>query len=340
LAGRHDPIWPRVARSEHRHHLLQFEPSEKVASAGAETGRVLFLYTPATGRGRFWLVSVSANSKLADATTGCHNGDYGTTHGETLMAPMIPPAPRDFHGSPGEERVFRALRSLPDEVAVIHSFRWLHPGNARALTRHLGAQGEGDFVLFDPARGVMVVEVKGGEVWCERGEWRQRNRKTGRVETIFPETQASDTMHRIRLDVVDKVPDAGNLLFCHSVWFPDGGVDRANLPMNYQPDMTLDAEDVARPVAAIQRAFDYWHSIFPGRGGLSPRATKLVLDALAPTLSIVRTVRQTLDEREEQLVELTREQARVIDFLDEQFHGRSDGCDEIRRAGHGSGSGG
>ena len=143
------------------------------------------------------------------------------------MARMIPPAPRDFHGSPGEERVFRALRSLPDEVVVIHSFRWLHPGNARALTRHLGAQGEGDFVLFDPARGVMVVEVKGGDIWCQRGEWRQRNRKTGRVEIIFPETQASDTMHRIRLEVVDRVPEAGNLLFCHTVWFPDGAVDRA-----------------------------------------------------------------------------------------------------------------
>lgn len=233
---------------------------------------------------------------------------------------MIPTTPRDFNGSPGEKRVFRALRSLPDDVIVIHSFRWLHPGNARALTRHLNAQGEGDFVLFDPAWGVMAVEVKGGDVWCERGEWHQRNRQTDHVATIFPETQASNTIHRIRLEVVEKVPDAGNLLFCHAVWFPDGALDRAILPMNYHADMTLDAEDVARPTVAIQRAFRYWHSNIPGRHGVGSEVAKLVLDSLAPTLHIVRSVRQTLDEREEQLVQLTREQARVIDFLDEQPH--------------------
>src|SRR6266511_2878782 len=111
------------------------------------------------------------------------------------MARMIPTTPHDFHGSDGEKRVFRSLRSLPESVVVIHSFRWLHPGNVRVLTRHLKAQGEGDFVLFDPARGIMAVEVKGGEVWCEQGEWRQRNRRTGHVEVIFPETQASNTIY-------------------------------------------------------------------------------------------------------------------------------------------------
>ena len=59
------------------------------------------------------------------------------------MARMIPTVVPDFHGSRGEERVFCALQSLPEEFVVIHSFRWLHPGNAAVLTRHLRAQGEG-----------------------------------------------------------------------------------------------------------------------------------------------------------------------------------------------------
>jgi hypothetical protein len=236
------------------------------------------------------------------------------------MAQMIPSTPPDFHGSHGEERVFRALRRLPDTLVVIHSFRWLHPGNIRLLTRHIGAQGEGDFVLFDPSNGVMVVEVKGGEIWCERGEWRQKNRRTGHVDVIYPETQASNTMHRIRAELLEKVPDASGLLFCYAVWFPDGAVPRTNLPMNYHPDMTLDSEDITRPEAAINRAFHYWHSMFPHlRHAEMPPAPK-VLAALAPTLSIVRSVRQTLDEREEQLVQLTREQTRVVQFLDEQQH--------------------
>jgi hypothetical protein len=236
------------------------------------------------------------------------------------MARMIPKSPPDFHGSVGEERVFRSLRSLPDNIVVIHSFRWLHPGNASVLTRHLKAQGEGDFVLFDPARGVMVVEVKGGEVWCEGGEWRQRNRRTGQVQIIFPEAQASDTAYRIRPEVIEKVPEAEKLLYCHAVWFPDGAIERSKLPVNYHRDITFDAEDVAKPAEAIQRAFDYWAARFPGRRGVSDDIAHRVVDALAPSLSIVRSVRQALDEREEIFIRLTQEQARIIEFLDEQLH--------------------
>lgn len=236
------------------------------------------------------------------------------------MARMIPTTPRDFHDSKGEERVYRALRALPDTVTVIHSLRWLHPGNTRALTQKLGAQGEGDFVIFDPSQGVLVVEVKGGRVWCERGEWWQENRRTGQKKPIDPEKQASDTLYRLRTEVLARVPDASRLLFGHAVWFPDGAVDRDNLPMNCASDMTLDGESIARPEEALGRCFAYWRKTLPGKGGVSASTSEAVVSALAPTLSIVRSVRQTLDEREEQLIQLTREQARIIDFLDEQPH--------------------
>ena len=74
---------------------------------------------------------------------------------------MIPSAVKNFHGSKGEEKVYNALRSLPDSITVIHSFRWLHPGKQRRVYTRVGTQGEGDFVLFDPNQGVLVIEVKG-----------------------------------------------------------------------------------------------------------------------------------------------------------------------------------
>lgn len=235
------------------------------------------------------------------------------------MARMIPASPKDFHGSKGEERVFRALRSLPDDITVIHSFRWLHPGHTRIVNRQLGAQGEGDFVLIDPSRGILVVEVKGGDIWCEDGEWHQRNRSTDQVQVINPEAQASNTMFRIRSEVLERCRSAAYVLFCHAVWFPDGVVDRKQLPMNCHPDMTLDGEDIVQPEAAIHRVFAYWRSVRP-RGTGSGSNTKELLNILAPSFSIVRSVRQTLDEREEQLVQLTSDQARILDFLEEQMH--------------------
>ena len=236
------------------------------------------------------------------------------------MARMIPSAPPSFNESLGEERVFKALRTLPDEITVIYSLRWVHPGPRRMLRERLGARGEGDFVLFDPRRGVLVVEVKGGEVWCEAGRWYQRNRRTGGVKNIDPEKQCANTMFRIKSEVDDRVPAAKGLLFGHAVWFPDGTVDRSQLPMSYHPDMTLDAEDVSQVQAAIGRAFAYWASLYKDSGGVSSKVARQVFDTLAPTLSLVPSVRQRIDETEDRLVRLTDEQTHIISFLDDQAH--------------------
>lgn len=236
------------------------------------------------------------------------------------MARMIPATVRDFHGSEGEERAFYALRGLPEEVTVIHSFRWLHPGGARGVNTKMRAQGEGDFVLFDRTKGVLVIEVKGGDVWCESGEWHQRNRRTGDTRDISPEEQARATVHRIREELWVKVPAARSFLFCHAVWFPDGSVNRSTLPMHCPSEIVLDSEDIARPEAAIRKIFAYWHNALPGRQGLSHEDGQRVFEALAPSFSIVRSLRQSLDEREERFIQLTHEQARIVHYLDEQPH--------------------
>jgi hypothetical protein len=61
------------------------------------------------------------------------------------MAIMIPDPPIDFHGSPGERAVYEALRTLPDNVHVFHSLRWI-----RAPGTSVAPQGESDFLVFDP----------------------------------------------------------------------------------------------------------------------------------------------------------------------------------------------
>lgn len=89
--------------------------------------------------------------------------------------------------------------------------------------------------------------------------------------------------------------------------------------MNCHPHMTLDGEDIVQPEAAINRAFAYWRSLRPKSRGPGTD-TKAILSILAPSFSIVRSVRQTLDEREEQMIQLTRDQSRILDFLEEQMH--------------------
>ena len=149
------------------------------------------------------------------------------------MAVMIPPIPTDFHGSRGEERIFRALRSLPDEVIVLHSLRWSNSGSWNPNINK--PQGEGDFVVLHPQFGILVLEVKGGEIRCNDGQWYQKNRKTGYEEKIWPEEQASRTKFRILEELKTRFGGTDSTLVCHAVWFPDQLIDdRACLPMSYQ----------------------------------------------------------------------------------------------------------
>jgi len=60
--------------------------------------------------------------------------------------------------------------------------------------------------------------------------------------------------------------------------------------------------------------------VLTSRGGVDASTANAIFKCLAPTLFVVPSVRQALDEREERLVQLTAEQARIIQFLDEQAH--------------------
>ena len=61
--------------------------------------------------------------------------------------------------NPGERKVAEALVSqLASRIEVFHGFHWLGASRKGTLV-----EGECDFVVLDPASGVLFVEVKG---WC------------------------------------------------------------------------------------------------------------------------------------------------------------------------------
>jgi hypothetical protein len=76
-------------------------------------------------------------------------------------------APRPT-GSQAEREVYEALRgALPPGWYALHSLR---------VRTHDGWMGEGDFVLAEPHRGLLVLEVKGGRIEQRDGHWLQNGR--------------------------------------------------------------------------------------------------------------------------------------------------------------------
>lgn len=108
------------------------------------------------------------------------------------MARFYPTIDDDFHGSDGEIQVYQALQQLSDGYVVFHSFRWLgEPGQYRS-------EGEGDFIIFHPTKGILSIEVKSGGIGYEEGSWIQINRRNNSKKRINPLGQAAETQYRIQ----------------------------------------------------------------------------------------------------------------------------------------------
>ena len=243
-----------------------------------------------------------------------HHPDLVVAGLRSRMARMFPPGTVRFVGGEGEAEVFAALKQLPDRVAVVYSLRWLNPGRDRDLP----VQGEGDFVVFDPEQGILCIEVKGGTIRFENGQCIQTNRRTRQSTTEHPAEQASDMAHRIK-KALRFSPTARGCLVRHAVWFPTGDLlQDAPLPFDYPAATTLQHRDLADGAAAVNGAFAYWRSAGNPPHKLLEGGAEEVLAVLLPKLDIVPTPGSRRADREAALVQMTQEQSRVLDFLDEQ----------------------
>ena len=107
-----------------------------------------------------------------------------------------------------ERVVWEALRtSLQDDEVLIHGLRF-SDGQAGDV--------EIDLMLLSPSRGVAVIEVKGGHVSDQDGQWTTRN-GSGGIRRIHPTDQARRAKHALRR-YLDRQPEWGKGLI-RSQWF-------------------------------------------------------------------------------------------------------------------------
>jgi hypothetical protein len=228
------------------------------------------------------------------------------------MAIMIPPMPFDFHGSYGEKDVFEALSKLPSDVYVLHSLRWV------GRTQRSASQGEADFVILDPRKGILVLEVKSGNISYHDRLWYQENTATGVTKIMQdPEEQASRSKFLLLEALHGKIPHKEFCLVCHAVWFPKAPVDRSKMPLNLPPAIVLDAVDLENAESSLTAVFDFWSDRIR-KSELTAGTLKRILEVIAPVLSIVPSPRFKIETRERQFLRLTNEQARILEYLEDQ----------------------
>ena len=240
------------------------------------------------------------------------------------MAIMIPGCATndDFNYSGGELLLFERLQNLSDDYYVFHSTHWNEKRRRSEMSARTYVQwGEADFTIFHPSYGIIVFEVKDGLISYsrERG-WTQKNRKTGEVKTIDPMQQAE----RSKYFFLDRLKDAFNgycpYSLCSAVWFTAG--DRkyieGSLPLSYKEETVLWANDLESPVKleqAIKRIYRFYDTtqVQPSEG-----VTKTVLDTLAPEYGAFQSLRVQVMATKAMFFRMTREQAFLLDYLEEQ----------------------
>lgn len=229
------------------------------------------------------------------------------------MARMMPPY-CPVGAPPGEQALFRALACSEetDGWIVLHSL---------AIASHVRqVEGEADFVVIVPGKGILVIEVK-SHATVERlpdGRWKLGNQApTG----CGPFQQASEAMHSIRNYLTSRGVDLRSVPMLDAVWFTHV---RARTMLPGSPEwhgwQLLDSEDLKNgSPSAILR------TVAAGKAHLESRGVGVSYGGAGPDAALATRIAGVLRPRFEVAVvagDIRRaREAQLASFMDEQYDG-------------------
>ncbi len=161
-------------------------------------------------------------------------------------------AKADDSTSEAERTLYEAFDKLSDDWTVIQGVAWISKDNATV--------GEIDFLIAHPKHGVLVMEVKGGIIAVQNGNWTSTS-MNGRVVPIQdPCSQAERNRRELKkwLALSSTTRQHRYAIF-PALAFPDSqfkGDVRPDCPQ----DIVLDIRHLDNIEARLLEIFTYWHS--------------------------------------------------------------------------------
>lgn len=242
------------------------------------------------------------------------------------MAQMFPPRIGDDTASGAERKLFRAFQEqLDNDYLVFHHVNW-HGKDENGRPR----DGEADFVIAHPQHGVLVLEAKGGEIiyeratqtWYSVGGDKQRHRlKKSPIE------QAVISKHRL-VQEFRALPNLKNARFTvgHAVAFSDAPLPAEWSEWDIARELVLDKNALRDVNAWTHNAMAYWRADMPTRNVNAQQLRDALFDLLGKTIELRIPLWSQFNDEDEQIIELTREQYRVLDHLNRQRRAKICGC--------------
>jgi hypothetical protein len=211
--------------------------------------------------------------------------------------------PDEPHFASASEEIFvQTLRDqLPDDAVLFCNLPFTDGAQDR----------EADVIVAWPAVGVGVIEVKGGSVSLQRGEWRQVG--GGVDQVIHPVDQAVACKHLLCQYLAEHPRwHAGRPRTAHLVALP-----ATTLPADFMAPgvarwMVIDKTDVPHAAARIKAALD---KVRDEPDAPTADDVEVLVDCLAGTAIPQQHLLAELAEREARCDLLTKDQAKVLTLL-------------------------
>lgn len=207
--------------------------------------------------------------------------------------------------SPSSEIKVRERLSSVDDLIVFHSVAW------QSRRGRKQGDGEADFVIVVPQFGILVLEVKGGEIEVDNGVWHSTGSRGVRYAIKNPFDQAKDSKYALLEYFKNLEPNLTGYTIVHGVVFPDIQIDDL-LGFNGPRELIIDRQDLSQPMEAIKRIFLHW--------GLKDHPLvnsdiDRIIALLAPTFKVRRLLRDDVNDIEDALIALTNEQVKILQSI-------------------------
>lgn len=220
--------------------------------------------------------------------------------------PMLPTE------SSAERRLYEGfLEQLADDYVVYHSVDWVlgsqTPGGPPI-------QGEADFLVAHPVDGLLVLEVKGGELTYDPAtrRWAQAGRTGRHFLDEDPFHQARDEMHSL-VDILSHQPgwNRWRPSYGYGVAFPDGRYEEDAHPAA-RAAWAIDRDDLHRLAERIRDIMREWRHAGRRFGAEGMEALER---ALGLRVEIRTPLKLQFDEEDRRIVELTDDQSYVLSYV-------------------------
>lgn len=234
------------------------------------------------------------------------------------MARLIPKVEIEDISVKPERDVARFLvELLPDDCIIYHSYPWLRTDrNDKGNTTI--KEGETDFVVIIPSHGMLVLEVKGGEIEFD-SENRQWNRVLpgGRLKEIQdPFEQARRNTHFLEKEIKRRGYNGASSLpfgYGYAAVFPDCEYS-GDTPAGATPSIVLSAGDLQFIDRKIKSALTQW-TRRDKPIALSKEDKIKIQRAISPSFNLLPILFRKIEDQEEKLFRLTNDQKMLLDFL-------------------------